>query len=61
MLDDIPLTMEVDTGAGCSLISMETYIKLWPCEEKRPKLKISNTDLNVYDGSRLSRYCDDSG
>ena len=54
VFDDVPLTMEVDTGAGCSLISKETYIKLWPYEEKRPKLKISNTNLNVYDGSRLS-------
>ena len=43
------LTMEVDTGASASIISNETYIRLW----QRPLLQASQCKLRTYTGEVL--------
>ena len=45
-----PLKMEVDTGAAVSLISEETYKRLW---KNPPKLKPTTTQLRTYSGQQL--------
>ena len=40
--------MEVDTGASVSLISNETFTKLWPDEQGRPELQHSASRLRTY-------------
>ena len=40
--------MEVDTGAAVSVISEDTYVKLWP--EQRPQLQPSTTRLKTFMG-----------
>ena len=44
--------MELDTGASASILSGETYERLWP-KEKRPHLKHSSQKLNTYTGEIL--------
>lgn len=43
-VDNRELEMEVDTGASLSIISEETYSRLWP-EEKKPSVQESNITL----------------
>ena len=52
-VDRVKLDMELDTGATRSLISMDTYKKLWPDNTKRPKLDPCDDILRVYGGSFL--------
>lgn len=44
--------MEVDTGASFSVISKDTYKKLWP-SKKAPPLKSSDVQLQTYTGQPL--------
>ena len=46
------LHMEIGTGATVSIISMDTYTKLWPTEQ-RPKLEPSARKLRTYTGEEL--------
>ena len=48
-VDGHQLVMEVDTGASLSLISHETYQRLWP---SRP-LKASSVNLRTYSGDQV--------
>ena len=52
-LDEVSVSMELDTGAVCSLIPKTKYEKLWPVISKRPKLYSSSAMLKVYGGSSL--------
>ena len=45
--------MEVDIGASLSIISEETYSRLWP-EKKKPSLEESNITLRTYSGEQLA-------
>ena len=45
--------MEIDTGASVSLISRDTYTKLWLNQERRPKLQPSARRLRTYTGQEL--------
>ena len=51
--NEAPLKMEIDTGASVSLISRDTYRKLWPDQERRPKLQPSAQRLRTYTGQEL--------
>ena len=54
MIDNkVPLQMEVDTGSPVSLISRDTYRKLWLNKEQRPKLQPSPRRLRTYTGQEL--------
>ena len=46
------IQMEVDTGASVSIISSDTYTKLWPAT-KRPLLQPSNRKLRTYTAEQL--------
>ena len=50
-VNDVSLTMEVDTGAFLSLISEETYHQLWPSNQ--PQLRPSEKVLSTYTGESL--------
>ena len=52
-VNKVPLQMEVDTGASVSLISRDTYRKLWLNQERRPKLQPSPRRLRTYTGQEL--------
>ena len=52
-VDNRELEMEVDTRASLSIISEETYSRLWP-EEKKPSLQESNITLRTYSGEQLA-------
>ena len=52
-LNQIPTNMEVDTGASVSLISKDTYDKLWPNSAAAPPLKQSSVLLRTYTGEHL--------
>ena len=52
-LNQTPLSMEVDTGASVSVISRDTYKKLWPSAQA-PPLKNSNVQLQTYTGESLA-------
>ena len=52
-VNKVPLQMEVDTGASVSLISRDTYRKLWLNQEWRPKLQPSPRRLRTYTGQEL--------
>ena len=41
--------MEIDTGASVSVISEDTYLSVWP-EDQRPVLQKSNAQLRTYSG-----------
>ena len=45
--------MELDTGAGISVISKQTYNQLWP-GNKWPPLQSSSIHLKTYVGEKLS-------
>ena len=53
MANQAPLKMEVDTGPSVSLISKETFTKLWPDEQGRPELQQSASRLRTYTGQEL--------
>ena len=52
-LNGTKLDMEVDTGASASLISMQTYNKLWP-SATAPPLKPTDAKLRTYTGEELT-------
>ena len=52
-VNKVKTNMELDTGATRSLISMETYQKLWPNKSERPQLEPCDDKLRVYGGSLL--------
>ena len=52
-VDNVDLDMEVDTGASVSIISEETYSRLWP-EGQQPSLQESAITLRTYSGEQLS-------
>ena len=45
------LLMEIDTGASCSVISEETYSKLW--SNNAPKLNTTDVKLRTYTGKTI--------
>ena len=51
-LNGAPISMELDTGAGISIVSQQTYNQLWP-EGKRPPLQTSPVHLKTYTGEKL--------
>ena len=51
-LSQVPLKMELDTGASVSIISQDTYDKLWP-KMQAPSLKKSDMLLRTYSGAQL--------
>ena len=51
-INQASLSMEIDTGASVSLISQETYKKLWPTPQ-RPRLQPSARKLRTYTGAEL--------
>ena len=51
-LNGTPISMELDTGAGNSIVSKSTYYQLWP-ESKRPPLQTSTVLLKTYTGEKL--------
>ena len=52
-VDNVELNMEVDTGASVSIISEETYSRLWS-EGQQPSLQESAITLRTYSGEQLS-------
>ena len=52
-LNQAPVDMEVDTGASFSLISKDTYDKLWPNLTTAPPLQTSDILLQTYTGKHL--------
>ena len=52
-VNNVDLNMEVDTGASVSIISEETYSRLWP-EGQQPSLQESAITLRTYSGEQLS-------
>ena len=53
IVNKVPLQMEVDTGSSVSLISRDTYRKLWLNKEWRLKLQPSPRRLRTYTGQEL--------
>ena len=51
-VDNEELVMEMDTGASVSIISEETYDRLWPNGQK-PSLLESDITLHTYSGEQL--------
>ena len=51
-LNGAPISMELDTGAGISIVSKQTYNQLWP-ESRRPPLQPSSVRLKTYTGEKL--------
>ena len=51
-LNGNPISMELDTGAGISIVSKSTYYQLWP-ESKRPPLQTSTILLKTYTGEKF--------
>ena len=49
-INDVPLRMEVDTGASRTLVSEATYRKFW---KRPPKLLTTHTRLRTYSGEQL--------
>ena len=52
-VDNADLDMEVDTGASVSIISEDTYSRLWP-DGQQPSLQESSITLQTYSGKHLS-------
>ncbi|MCY3927857.1 MAG: retroviral-like aspartic protease family protein [Acidobacteria bacterium] len=52
-VNNVELDMEVDTGASVSIISEETYNRLWP-EGQKPSLQESNITLRTYSGEQIA-------
>ena len=53
-LNDVPVSMEIDTGATLSIISKATYQATWPREEDAPPLQPSTTTLRTYTGESIN-------
>lgn len=51
-LNGAPISMELDTGAGISIVSQQTYNQLCPKGEQ-PPLQSSPVHLKTYTGERL--------
>jgi len=51
-VDNSELEMEVDTGASVSIISEETYNRLWP--DQKPTLRESSITVRTYSGEQLT-------
>ena len=51
-LNGTPISMELDTGAGISIVSKSIYYQLWP-ESYRPPLQTSTVLLKTYTGEKL--------
>ena len=51
-LNGAPISIELDTGAGISIVSKNTYNQLWP-ESERPPLQTSIVHLKAYTGEKL--------
>ena len=51
-LNQVPLKMELDTGASVSIISQDTYDKLWP-KMQAPSLTMSDMLLRTYSSAKL--------
>ena len=47
-LNGMQVSMEVDTGARQSIMSQETFDKLWDCEAVKPKLSPVKAKLRTY-------------
>ena len=52
-LNNVDVSMEVDTGAALSVISKQTYRELWPNLELAPTLKPSTVKLKTYTGETI--------
>ena len=52
-LDTQPVTMEIDTGASMTILSSQTYRKLWK-NGNRPTLRPTNVKLRSYGGHPIS-------
>ena len=52
-INDINVSMELDTGASRSIMSLSTLNSLWPDSNNRPKLQKSNLLLRTYGGSKM--------
>ena len=52
-VNEAPLQMEVDTGASVSLISRDTYTKLWQTSHAQRPLQSSIRKLRTYTGEEL--------
>ena len=52
-LNGVELEMEIDTGATLSLISEETYCKLWQAHQT-PTLETTDTNLRTYTGEKIT-------
>ena len=56
VLNKVRVSMELDTGAACSLMPRSKYEQLWPVISERPILSSSSTMLRVYGGSTLKVF-----
>jgi len=52
-INNASLEMEVDTGASVSIISEETYNRLWTPEDAPPPLQESCVKLRTYSGEQI--------
>ena len=52
-LNGSPISMELDTGAGITIVSKQTYNQLWR-GNNRPPLQSSTVHHNTYTGEKLS-------
>ena len=52
-VNNADLDMEVDTGASVSVISEDTYNRLWP-EKQQPSLQESTIILRIYSREQMS-------
>ena len=52
-VNQVDMTMKVDTGATLSVISEQTYDHLWP-KELAPPLRPSPAKLRTYTGERIA-------
>ena len=53
LLNDAPVTMEIDTGATLSIMSKQKYLATWPSETDAPPLRPSSTRLRTYTGESI--------
>ena len=53
-LNNVDVSMEVDTGAALSVISEQTYRELWPNPELAPTLQPSTVKLKTYTGESIA-------
>ena len=51
-VNEVELSMEIDTGASISIISEKTYLSTWP-DEPHPCLLPSKARLRTYTGEML--------